>query len=403
MKIECCRLCKGQDLQGALDLGEMAFSGIFPKNGQKVPTGHLEIVVCASCGLAQLSENFDLNLMYGDNYGYRSGLNKSMVNHLKGIADYASKWLEPGDQILDIGSNDGTLLGHYPKNVTRVGIDPTSDKFAEFYDPDIIRLCDFFPSDDFQKAGRVLNLWEFEQFKIITSIACFYDSQDPADFALGVRENLHPEGVWIFEQSYLPTMIKQNAYDTICHEHLEYYALEQIEEIVFEAGMKILNASLNDCNGGSMRITAVRDDSSFTSSHIAREFTESENTSIESLQGLADFCKQHSEDLPTLLWGLKQSGKRVYGYGASTKGNIVLQNCGIGPDLLEGILEINPDKFGCVTPGTEIPIVSEAPDADVYLVLPWHFRESIIEREQEFLKGGGGLLFPLPEIEMVNA
>ena len=267
-EIERCRICGNTRLEPILDLGMQALTGVFPKRGETVEKTPVVLVKChgtGSCGLVQIKHSVDLGLMYGDNYGYRSGLNKSMVEHLQGISRYTTSLvkLAAGDTVLDIGSNDGTLLKSYlklqdegaatvPKDVTYLGMDPTIKKFRQYYDPRIVPIADFFNSkaffEHFQDPGR--------KARIVTSIACFYDLEDPIAFARDVKKVLHPDGVWVFEQSYSLLMLAKNMYDTAVQEHLEYYSLGNIERILSEAGLRVREVQLNDCNGGSFRIAA---------------------------------------------------------------------------------------------------------------------------------------------------
>ena len=343
--------------------------------------------------------------MYGANYGYRSGLNRSMVDHLRRKAQglEALAGLQSGDTVLDIGSNDGTLLSAYRTNGLRlIGIDPTAEKFRQYYPQNAIVCPTFFSRKAFSSVSD-------KRAKIITSIAMFYDLEHPKSFVRDVAECLNPDGIWHFEQSYMPSMLRTTSYDTVCHEHLEYYSLEVVKAILNDAGLEIADVGFNRINGGSFAVTACKPESRI---HRRTELVQwlldqERRIGLNTPAPHRDFeCRvfQHRADLQDLLTSLRRAGARVMGLGASTKGNVLLQFCGIGPDQIEAIGEVNPDKFGCVTPGSGIPIVSEADihaaKPDYLVVLPWHFRDGIIERETEFLSSGGRLIFPLPEIEV---
>jgi NDP-4-keto-2,6-dideoxyhexose 3-C-methyltransferase len=410
--IDQCRLCGNRELEPILDLGLQHLTGVFPRsNAEQPPAAPLELVKCHGerevCGLVQLRHSFDPTQMYGSNYGYRSGLNRSMVEHLRGIVAEALRLALPGDGdvVLDIGSNDGTLLGFYPHALRRIGIDPTAAKFRDFYDTGIEVVPDFFSAEAFlaQTGGQ--------RAKVITSIAMMYDLPRPLDFVRDIVRCLDRDGVWVFEQSYLPTMIEGNSYDTICHEHLEYYSMRQIEWLLGRSGLKVIGVESNDTNGGSFRVVAAREDGPLAAaeSQVATILRREESLGIESLETYETFRRrvfEHRDALLARLGALRAAGKRIAGYGASTKGNVILQFCGIGSDVIECIADVNPDKHGCVTPGSGIPIVSEeethARGFDVLLVLPWHFRTFIVERERDFISRGGMLLFPLPEIDLVG-
>ncbi len=413
-EISRCRICGNSELDSILDLGSQALTGVFPLPGEAVEKAPLELVKCHengrnSCGLVQLRHSFEPEKMYGQNYGYRSGLNRAMKTHLAGLASTAKAIvaLSPGDVILDIGSNDSTLLQFmYEPGLTAVGMDPTGVKFSSLYPPYIQLIPEFFSSAAFfERTG-------YKRAKIVSSIAMFYDLEAPLEFMAQVRDVLAERGVWIFEQSYLPTMMEKNSYDTICHEHLEYYRLKQIVWMAERVGLKILDVELNEANGGSFRILAGHAGTAIK----PRVEKIIDMLSSEEDQGFADRLVytlfrnrviRHRDDLRRVLDQLKQEGKTVLGYGASTKGNVMLQFCGFGAEDLPCIAEVNADKFGRVTPGTEIPIVSEgeamALHPDALLVLPWHFRDNFISRSQKYLSEGHAFIFPLPIIEVYRS
>ena len=344
--------------------------------------------------------------MYGENYGYRSGLNRSMVEHLTNKIHYLERLAElgAGDIVVDIGSNDCTSLKAYGvSNIKRVGIDPTGLKFKSFYPDDVLLLPDFFSADVYRGA-------RLGTAKIVTSIAMFYDVDDPIAFARNIEEVLAPDGLWHFEQSYMPSMLRMGSYDTICHEHVQYYSLTVIQRILAAAKLKILDVHMNAVNGGSFAVTAIKQTNARpTNTPVINWLLEQEERmGLRTAKPYRDFEERtyrHRNDLVRLLEALVSDGKKILGYGASTKGNVILQFCGITEKQLPVIAEVNPDKFGCFTPGSNIPIVSEA-DArgmrpDYFLVLPWHFKDSILGREKEYLDNGGKLIFPLPEIEII--
>ncbi len=408
-EITRCRIGGSKHLVSVLNLGEQYLTGIFPKDpAQAITKGPLDLVWCPDSGLLQLRHSYDLSEMYGENYGYRSGLNASMVNHLqhkvRGLLRRVP--LGAGDWVLDIGSNDGTLLKTYADlNIRRVGIDPTARKFMEFYPKEISVIPEFFTANRFLEASGQ------RKAKIITSIAMFYDLEDPNIFVSDIQKCLAPDGVWHFEQSYMPSMLRTNAYDTVCHEHLEYYSLRVIKDLLAKHALKIVDVQMNAVNGGSVAVTACRKDSALFKTETIVDWLlyQEENWGLDSPKPYRQFEERvfkHRTDLQKLIKLLVQSGKKVLGYGASTKGNVLLQFCNFGPEEIPAIAEVNPDKFGAHTPGTLIPIVSEADakamNPDYFLVLPWHFKSGIIDREKEFLSRGGKLIFPLPEIEIVG-
>jgi NDP-4-keto-2,6-dideoxyhexose 3-C-methyltransferase len=411
--IKACRICGNRELVDVVDLGEQAFTGLFPRPTHvDVPYGPLQVVRCnernGGCGLVQLRHSFAPDQMYGDTYGYRSGLNQSMVTHLQRRVEDARRRvsLSPGDVVLDIGSNDCTTLRSYGDSGYRlVGIDPSAAKFRRFYPAWVEPIPAFFSAETFRKAVGDARA------KIVTSIAMFYDLEDPTAFMREVREVLDDEGIWVFEQSYLPLMVERNAYDTICHEHVSYYGLRQIEYMARAAGLRVIDVEINDVNGGSFCVTAAKAESQRpTNQWVVDAIRERElNLGYGDTAPYAEFREQivaHRNELRGFVADVLASGQRICGYGASTKGNVLLQFCGFTPRELPLIAEVNEDKFGCVTPHSRIPIVSEAAvretAPDYMLVLPWHFREGIVRREQAWLASGGRLVFPLPRLEVVG-
>ena len=412
LAITACRCCGSTELASVLSLGEQYLTGVFPRSaGERVTSGPLELVKCAgseSCGLVQLRHTYDSSEMYGANYGYRSGLNQSMVRHLgETVAAIVAKYPpSPGALVLDIGSNDGTTLSFMPTGTHRVGMDPTIVKYGKFYQPGIQKIPDFFSAKTFREH------FGEQKAEIITSIAMFYDLDDPLAFVRDIASVLAPEGVWYFEQSYLLTMLTQNAYDTICHEHLEYYTLRQIQWMMQRCGLRVIDVRLNDVNGGSFSVTVCHEGASHqpNAAAIAEVEAGERAAKLDDLEPYHEFAARvaaHRDALVALIANVRSRGQTVLGYGASTKGNVILQYCGFTTDDIPAIAEVNPDKFGAFTPGTHIPIISEA-DAharkpDYLLVMPWHFRENLIGREAAYLQTGGKMIFPLPEISVASA
>ena len=406
-KINKCRISGSSNLKTILNLGDQSLTGVFPKiSNQEITKGPLELVWCPDSGLVQLKHSYNPSEMYGSNYGYRSGLNNSMVQHLKSKIDRLTKKvkLDDLDVVLDIGSNDGTLLNSYNnKNIRRIGMDPTAGKFRQYYDENILVIDDFFSKDKYFESSK-------DKAKIITSIAMFYDLEDPSVFVKEISEVLADDGIWHFEQSYLPTMLRMNSYDTVCHEHIEYYSLSVIYKLLAKYNLRIIDVELNSVNGGSFAVTAVKQKSFYLGNdEIVNWLLEQEDrmgiNTLKPYQAFAKRVSQHREDLRNLIIGIRNAGKSVVGYGASTKGNVLLQFCEFGPSEISCIAEVNPEKFGAYTPGSNIPILSEKEvrkkKPDYMLVLPWHFRDGILQREKKFLKSGGRLIFPLPDIEII--
>ncbi len=411
-----CRVCGSIALTPVINLGEQYLQGSFVKPGKEMPptrTIPMSLVRCdptrdeKACGLLQMEHTVPPEILYSA-YWYRSGTNATMRNHLKCIADTAVAIFgrETGS-VLDIGCNDGTLLKNYPIGFKKFGIDP-SDVAQEIERSIVTVVQDIFPSNE------LLSHLQDEKLDIITSIAMFYDLEDPIAFTTGIKNVLSPNGVWIFEMSYMPTMLKMTSYDTICHEHLEYYSLAVIENILKQSGLKVFNVEQNDINGGSLRCYATHVDNycyknNTFQNNLKAMHQEEFDLMLDTdkpYKHFQDRINVHREELLSLLKNLKKDGKKIHIYGASTKGNTILQWCSIDSRIIDYAAERNPDKYGAFTLGTDIPIISEAESRamkpDYYLVLPWHFKEEFIEREKETVANGTGLIFPLPTIEIIT-
>jgi NDP-4-keto-2,6-dideoxyhexose 3-C-methyltransferase len=406
-KVHKCRICGNANLAPVLDLGEQMLTGVFPiEKLAKVTTGPLRLVKCigddAVCGLLQMEYSYDLGEMYGENYGYRSGLNASMVAHLnskvKRIMDMVK--LKNGDLVVDIGSNDSTTLQAYPSNgPLLVGFDPTGIKFQHYYPSHIQLIPDFF------SATALNERFQGKKAKIVTSFSMFYDLEDPMDFMCQVYDVLEEEGIWVFEQSYMPAMLDTNSYDTVCHEHIEFYALRQIKWMTDRVGFKIVDVEFNDINGGSFSVTVkkIRGDISIIPA-VQSILDDELAKGLDGLQPYKDFSERVFRTRKNLLEFINKAhseGKTISALGASTKGNVLLQYCGLNAKEIEYVGEVNEEKFACFTPGTWIPIIAEqellAMRPDYLIVLPWHFRNFFISNSKF---SGFNLVFPLPELEV---
>jgi hypothetical protein len=406
--INKCRVGGGEDLVTVLNLGHQALTGVFPASASEpVTIGPLELVWSPSSGLLQLRHSYAASEMYGDNYGYRSGLNQSMVDHLTNKVAYLERLVQPkpGDVVLDIGSNDCTTLKAYSQpGLIRYGIDPTAQKFAAYYPAEIPFAAEFFSKSAYRSLTE-------RPAKIVTSIAMFYDLDEPVKFAQDIEQILDEDGVWHFEQSYMPSMLRLNSYDTICHEHVEYYSLGVVKRILDASGLRLVDVVMNNVNGGSFAVTAAKaTNTSLRTNHAVIDWLleQEDRMGLSTPRPYRDFEERifrHRDDLRRLICSLVADGKKILGYGASTKGNVMLQFCSLTANEIPAIAEVNPEKFGRVTPGTHIPIISEQEaremKPDYFLVLPWHFKDGILRREREYSAQGGRFIFPFPEIEII--
>lgn len=412
-----CRICGCQSLTPVVSLGDQFIGGVLASETgeafikRKVP---LDLVRCDpavdenACGLVQMRHTVPPKVLY-HKYYYQSGINQSMRDNLKGIADLVKSTipLEKDDIVLDIGCNDGTLLDSYEtKGLKKLGIDP-SDVALMAREKGYQVVNDFFSERSFRSA------YPKKKARVITSISMFYDLEEPHRFVEDIHHVLAEDGIWILEQSYLPLMLKMNSFDTICHEHLEYYSLAALERLFNDHHLEVIDAHLNDVNGGSSRLVVAHAGKIKLSPEAndrlqelrIREF----EMAIETDAPYAEFrqnIEKIREDLQTFLKKAKEDGKLVHGYGASTKGSTTLQYCGITSDLLPAIADRNPRKWGSYTIGTNIKIISEedsrAQNPDYYLVLPWHFIEEFKQRESDFLERGGKFIIPMPEVRTIG-
>jgi cyclopropane fatty-acyl-phospholipid synthase-like methyltransferase len=410
-----CRICHSPNLTEVINLGEQYLQGAFVRKDyptpplRKIPT---TLVRCDptkdenACGLLQLAHTVSPEILYST-YWYRSGTNATMREHLDGIAQDAMRIVKKkGARVLDIGCNDGTLLHSYPKTFKKYGVDPSNS--VKEISGKVTVVQDRFPSVELAKITKN------KKFDIITSIAMFYDIEDPIGFSTKVRESLAEDGLWILEMYYMPNMLRLNSYDTICHEHLEYYSLAVIEYILKKAGLKMIKVSLNDINGGSIRCYATHVNNFKFKKHeyletlkiLRQQEFDMELDTDRPYKNFQDNINLHRKELTSLLKNLKRQGKKIHTYGASTKGNTILQFCGIDNTIIDYAADRNPDKYGAHTLGTNIPIISEeesrAMKPDYYLVLPWSFKEEFLKREKKTIDSGISMIFPFPEIEIVQ-
>jgi hypothetical protein len=368
-------------------------------------------------GLVRLSESAPKECMWGK-YWYRSGINTTMVKELKSIVDSILPLMKfTGHDIwCDIAANDGTLLSFVPKTFVRIGIDPADDSFKEQSEKhaDLI-IQDYFSKDVFKNSefGR-------QKIKVLTSIAMFYDVDDPSKFIKDAYDLLDDNGLWVMQVSYSLLMLKQVAFDAICHEHKYYYSLRNLMNLLYGEGFEVRDAQLNDSNGGSLRLYIMKScaDERKYGSQPQRDIGKIRTASLMELECMLNIgaektwmqfyedIKQLKTQLMRFIYAAKENGKKIWAYGASTKGNTLLQYFELDNTLIDGIAERNMEKWGLRTVGTNIPIYSEEKmrqgKPDYLLILPWHFLPEFIERESEYLQGGGKFIVPCPKFEIIG-
>ena len=412
-----CRICDCPHLAPVLSLGDHRIAGAFADPSGNEPVQRaipLELVRCdmtqeqTACGLIQTRHTVPGAILYSS-YWYRSGINRTMTENLHGIAQAVQSIvsLGPGDLIVDIGCNDGTLLDGYEKNGVRfLGFDPSDvGRYAVEKGYDVVR--DFFNGEALRRRSQD------QKAKAITSIAMFYDLEQPRTFVADIASSLAPGGIWVMELHYLPTMLELNAFDAIVHEHLEYYSLAVIERLIGEEGLEAVAAEINDMNGGSIRLFIGHAGDHQQTTEQAEQLRQLRVSEFEMAldapepyEAFRQRVEKVRDDLLALCRKLVDEGKTIHVYGASTKGNTILQYAGIDHTLIEAAADRNPDKWGSRTIATNIPIISEeesrSRNPDYYLALPWHFLDEFLDREQEFLARGGQFIVPLPEVRVVG-
>lgn len=414
-----CRI-SGEPLVSLFSLGDVYMSDFIPQDAAepRLPKLPLELMLAPESGLVQLAHTPSFDDMYR-HYWYRSGTNQTMTNELRGIAERTHQLIkpQPGDMHIDIGCNDGTLLSFVNKDLIRIGFDPAKNGYSDLSRPH----ANLIVEDYFSYARLQETEYKDKKAKIITSIAMFYDLEDPKSFVEDVKKALDKEGLWVIQMSYTPLMLQQLAFDNICHEHLEYYTLQSLDYLLSRCGMQIVDCELNDVNGGSFRIYVRHGDANpaLLSSapyrdvaryRVASIFAMEEKLDLKNPKTYLDFYEKIQALKNQTVAFIKEEsakGKKIWAYGASTKGNTLLQWFGLDETMIDGIAERQPQKYGLKTAGSNIPIFSEdvmrAAKPDYALVLPWHFIEEFKKRERPFLEGGGKFILPCPQFEIIGA
>lgn len=399
-----CRSCGSEKLTTILSLGRLYVSNFIDSPSQQGIKAPLELVLCPKCSLLQLKHTVSHEQLYR-NYWYLSGTNEMMRKELADIAFKASRLvdLKPGDFVLDVGSNDSTLLLSYRKrNLKFVGFEPARNLMPKARVGNFEIINDFFNYQSWQKQ------FSTAKAKIITAIAMFYDLEDPNKFVADAARCLDKEGVFIIQMSYLPSMLEQNAFDNICHEHLEYYSLLSLENLLSRHNLEVFDVVLNDVNGGSLRIYIQHKGTRPITSRVLKLRKFEKKLFLSDIKVYQEFVfrvKKIGAKLRKFILSEVRKGKKVYVYGASTKGNTLLQFYNLRYPLIKAAADRNPNKWGKKTIATLIPIISEEQarkeKPDYFLILPWHFLKEFIKREKDYLKSGGKFIVPLPDFKII--
>jgi NDP-4-keto-2,6-dideoxyhexose 3-C-methyltransferase len=398
-----CRLCASQNLARVLSLGDQYVSDFVTAAGHH-PKSPLELIRCKDCGLVQLRHTFPRTNLYR-HYWYRSGISGTMREALANVALKAFQVAQPssGQIVIDTGCNDGTLLRTYPKTgIKLVGFEPAENLVEDARQGTHWIFNDFFRADSFREK------FAHEKAKIITSVAMFYDLEDPNMFVGDIAKCLASDGVWVVQQNYLATMLQKNGFDNIGHEHLEYYSLNTMEKLLARHGLEIFDAETNDVNGGSFRTYASHRGKYAIQESVRRMRQTEEQLQLKNSEVYRTFAaniRKIKSHLTRLITKEVKNGKTVYVYGASNRGNTILQYCGLDYRLIKKATDANSEKWGLTTVGTKIPIVSKEEARrdrpDYFLILPHHFLEEIEREEKSYLDHGGRFIVPLPEVRVI--
>jgi 2-polyprenyl-3-methyl-5-hydroxy-6-metoxy-1,4-benzoquinol methylase len=394
-----CRLCGAGDLIEFLDLGEQHLSD-FRDDQEKTPEYPLVAVLCENCKLVQLKHTTPQSEMYHDRYGFKSGISDSIKKDLDDIVVHAFQYKNNPETWLDIASNDGTLLSFVPEDVFRVGVDPVTFLCEEAAKHADLIVNDYFSRDCMDANGL---------FDVVTSISCFYDMPDPQQFVSDVKSVMAWNGVWIIQQNYLLTTMELSAVDNFCHEHLEYYTLLSLENLLKEHDLEVNEVHLSMVNGGSIRTVVSRIGTHPVSPSVKKQRIAELKAGIGGIKAYRDFANNVTTELDKLremVVDLHNQGKSIYILAASTRGATIWQSAGIDEKVIDFAVERNPAKVGKYFTAIGVPIISEEQarelKPDYMIVGPWFFADEIIKREEKYLIGGGKLIVPLPKLEVIG-
>jgi len=401
-----CRSCQTTGLTEVLDLGNQYLSD-FRDDDRRPPQWPLVLMLCQQCGLVQLRDTTPRALMYHDRYGFRSGINEAIRNDLRTVVDDAMRRQPSAERWLDIACNDGTLLSFVPQRIHRVGVDPVAT-----FEPESRQHADRVVVDFFDPRRFVSGSPDkpYEEFDIITSISMFYDLDEPNEFVADVAKVLAPDGIWVIQQNYALTMFELGAVDNVCHEHITYWTLAALEQLLHRHDLEVNDVLLSDVNGGSFRTVVSRRGSRPVGSTVATHRQYETQFHLDRPEAWAKFAvrvRTAFDDLRRLINEINAAGQRCYIYGASTRGGTIWQAAGLTVKDLPFAVERQAAKVGRKIASIGVPIISEeqarADHPEYMLVAPWFFRDVFIDRERDYLKAGGRLIFPLPDLEIVSA
>ena len=403
-----CRNCYSKKFKKIVSIGSQPISSKF-NNTKKISEKKypLDLYKCKDCNLIQLGKTAPVSQMYGSSYGYRSGISKLMISHLKKKYISIKKMKKNYNRVLDIGSNDGTFLNFFSQKNFNVGIDPSIKKFRKYYNKKIFSINNYFSKKNISKFFKIKNNLKLK-FDVISSFAIFYDIEKPNEFCEDINSLLDDNGIWILEFSYLPLMLKNLTFDQICHEHVTYYSLKTFQKIAKKNNLKIIDAKLNEINGGSIEVICAKNEAKFKEpkNKIKKILNDENKITAASFKRFNSRIKKIKKDATNFIKYNNDKKQKIIGYGASTKGNVILNYCNISNKDIPYICDANKFKFNKFTPGTNIKIISKNKikviKPNYLLVLIWPFRKEVINQEIKFIKKGGSLIFLLPKFHIVD-
>ncbi len=405
-----CRVCNHEPLEEIISLGRQPLINFVDKPSEKIYSAPLDLVICnknsGGCGLVQLKHTVPPELLY-KRFWYKSGVNRTMRDALQDVVTKTSKLvdLESHDIVVDIGSNDSTLLRFFSnKDLFLVGFEPATNLMKEARKGTTKIFNDFFNYAIFKEE------FKNKKAKVITSISMFYDLEDPNKFVDDLVKMLDDNGVCVIQMNYLLTMLENNAFDNIVHEHLEYYSLKSLEHLLTQHNLEVFDLETNELNGGSIR-TYIKHKVCMKypiSEKVQQMRDKEEKMALEDPQTYNEFAQRITKLKNKTYEFIKNEvdkGKKVYVYGASTRGSTLLQFFNLSNNLINKAADRNPNKWNKKIAGTDILIVSEEEARndvpDYFLILPWYFINEFIEREKEYLNKGGKFIVPLPEFQII--
>ena len=398
-KIKKCRLCSNKKLTRIHNFGNYYVSNfVAKKNIKKGVKAPLNLLYCNNCKLLQLEHSAPQEIMYKKFYWYRSGVTDTMKIALKDIFLKVKNMsvLKKGDTILDIGANDGTLLKYFKDDgFTTIGCEPAKNLTKELKKNSNHMIDNFW---NFKYLTKILNKYKLKKPKIITAIGMFYDLEDPSKFISDAAKALDDNGIFVAQLMCLNSMIKENDLGNICHEHLEFYSYPSLKYLFEKNGFKIMKIEENKINGGSYRI--------FCKKNIKKSISYKEKTSLTDIKKFINRVKKNKKKCLTFIKKCKERGEKIYLYGASTKGNTLLQYYGINSKMISFASERSPEKWDKYTIGSGLKIISEEEARNLnpkyFFVMPYAFIKEFIKREKKWLKKGGKFILPYPNFKIIN-